>query len=409
MTVTGESTLASESRAGARGVHPIARLVHVAVRTEDPWRLLDAAAAELGRPLGLVGDAGEPLGHAPAGARGRKALTVARSAATTHLLPGRRWTIVPVGAPPARLGVLAVGPADAAGSAPEPLLGPLAELLAEQLRRRALVRAQAATFLRRLIAEPCLDPDRARRDAASLGLALADAYLPALVAWRGPRPRLPVLEGLERQARSLARDGIAATLDGRLVLLHPGEAAAAMEWFERVVRRAREAAPAVAAHAIAADAAVPVCEVSAEVARLSRLWRFGPRTGDRDAVAPARQYALYGLLRDSLADGDVQRFVRERLGPVIDWDRAHGTSLAHVLEAALDHRHHEDAASRCFMHRNTFRHRLRQATELLEDDLSHPDVRLAVHVALKLRHAVDAETGQAAADGSGVRRAVGAP
>jgi hypothetical protein len=214
-----------------------------------------------------------------------------------------------------------------------------------------------------------------------------------------------VLVGVARPARRLARDGIAATLDGRLVLLHPGETAPAMEWFRQVVRRAREAAPA---HAIAADAAVPVCEVSAEVARLSRLWRFGARTGDPDAVAPARQYALYGLLRDSLADGDVQRFVRERLGPVIDWDRAHGTSLVHVLEAALDHRRHEDAASRCFMHRNTFRHRLRQATDLLEDDLAHPDVRLAVHVALKLRHAVDAETGQAAADASGVRRAVGA-
>src|SRR5688572_1376219 len=90
MTVTGESTLAGESRAGGQGVHPIARLVHVAVQTEDPGRLLDAAADELGRPLGLVGDAGEPLGHAPAGAAGRKALTVARSAATTHLLPGRR-------------------------------------------------------------------------------------------------------------------------------------------------------------------------------------------------------------------------------------------------------------------------------------------------------------------------------
>jgi purine catabolism regulator len=101
--------------------------------------------------------------------------------------------------------------------------------------------------------------------------------------------------------------------------------------------------------------------------------------------------------------------VEDCLGPLIAWDREHGSDLLRVLEAALDFPRHDRAASRCFMHRNTFRHRLRQATELLEDDLSHPDVRLAVHVALKLRHAVDAETGQAAADGSGVRRAVGAP
>jgi DNA-binding PucR family transcriptional regulator len=164
----------------------------------------------------------------------------------------------------------------------------------------------------------------------------------------------------------------------------------------------------VAAHAIAADAAVPVCEVGAEVARLSRLWRFGPQAGERDPVSPARRFALYGLLRDGLPDADAQRFVRERLGPLIDWDRAHRTDLLRVLEAALDHRRHEDAADCCFMHRNTFRHRLRQATDLLGDDLAHPDARLAVHIALKLRHAVDAETGHGAADGRVVRRAVGA-
>ena len=64
--------------------------------------------------------------------------------------------------------------------------------------------------------------------------------------------------------------------------------------------------------------------------------------------------------------------------------------------AALDFPRHEKAASRCFMHRNTFRHHLRQATDVLGDDLSDPDVRLAVHVALKLRHVL---TMQAAGGG----------
>jgi hypothetical protein len=36
------------------------------------------------------------------------------------------------------------------------------------------------------------------------------------------------------------------------------------------------------------------------------------------------------------------------------------------------------------MHRNTFRHRLRVAIEILGHDLENPDVRLATHVALKL-------------------------
>jgi hypothetical protein len=41
------------------------------------------------------------------------------------------------------------------------------------------------------------------------------------------------------------------------------------------------------------------------------------------------------------------------------------------------------------MHRNTFRHRLREAEALLGDDPSDPDARLAVHVALRLRKLIN--------------------
>jgi DNA-binding PucR family transcriptional regulator len=51
---------------------------------------------------------------------------------------------------------------------------------------------------------------------------------------------------------------------------------------------------------------------------------------------------------------------------------------------------HDVAAARCFMHRNTFRHRFRDATKILGDNLDDPDVRLAVHVALKLRRVLAA-------------------
>jgi DNA-binding PucR family transcriptional regulator len=43
------------------------------------------------------------------------------------------------------------------------------------------------------------------------------------------------------------------------------------------------------------------------------------------------------------------------------------------------------------MHRNTFRHRLRQAMEFLGDALDDPEVRVAVHVALKLRRVTRAQ------------------
>jgi hypothetical protein len=398
-TPVGERTVAigPQTAAADGSVDPVARLVRVAVQTEDTARLLTAAEEELQRPLGLVGNAGEALAHAPDGEAGRRALAVARSAATTRLLQGRGWTVVRVGATSAPLGVLAIGPAPAAGAAESPLLEVLAELVAEQLKRAVLLRAHAATFVRRLICDPHLDPDRARGEAATLGLTLASAYWPALLAWRGPRPRFDVLEAIDRRAVQLAPGAMTATLDGRLVLLHPGDASAALQWFEAVVRLSRDLAASPPGQAIAADAPAALGDLSDEVARLVHLWRFGPRADDRQPVAWACQYALDGLLRDNVAGRDGQRFVRERLGPLIDWDRAHRTNLVGVLEAALDFPRHEAAASRCFMHRNTFRHHLRQATDVLGDDLSDPDVRLAVHVALKLRHVLGM---QAAAGGA---------
>ncbi|HWT23131.1 MAG TPA: helix-turn-helix domain-containing protein, partial [Solirubrobacteraceae bacterium] len=128
-----------------------------------------------------------------------------------------------------------------------------------------------------------------------------------------------------------------------------------------------------------------------------RLCRLGARAGSAAPVMPAGRLALDRLLWDNLAPADARGFVEDRLGPLMAWDREHGSDLLRVLEAALDFPRHDRAASRCFMHRNTFRHRLKQATDVLEADLEDPDVRLALHVALKLRRGLPAPAARPAA------------
>jgi PucR family transcriptional regulator, purine catabolism regulatory protein len=114
------------------------------------------------------------------------------------------------------------------------------------------------------------------------------------------------------------------------------------------------------------------------------LWRLGPRRDDAP-VLQAEQFALDRLLSQSVDRRAAGAFVDEQLGPLLAYDAEHGGDLAHVLEAGLDFPRHDVAARRCFMHRNTFRHRMRMATSVLGRDLDDPDVRLAVHLALKLR------------------------
>ncbi|MDP9136036.1 MAG: helix-turn-helix domain-containing protein, partial [Actinomycetota bacterium] len=365
-------------------------LVGVAVHSDDSARLVADASLRARCPLALVGQHGEPLGHAPEGTEGRRALAVARAAAHNRLVDAAGWSIVPIRRGPSLLGFLVIGTRRENDAATRVLLDVLPELVAEQLQRVALQRAQRAAFVRRLLSDRRFGAAEARREALSLGVDLAEAYWPAILTWHGITPPASVAEDLARDALSLADGSLTAVLSRRIVLLHPRRAAddddaRQLDWMREIVRRARKLAPSFPAQAIVGEAAVELGAVSAGVAELDALRRLGPRVEGERLLVSAREYALERLFWDNLDGSAARRFVDEQLGPLIDWDREHRTDLLTVLEAELDFPRHDQAARSCFMHRNTFRHRVHQAREVLGDTLEDPDVRLAMHVALKLR------------------------
>jgi sugar diacid utilization regulator len=347
---------------------------------DDLDELLEAAADELHQPLGLVSPAAEALGCAPADDGGRRALAVAEAAARARLAAPPGWRVVRVERGAAPLGFLAVG-----GDAPGPLLEIVSGLLAEQILRIQLVRAHHADFVRRLVHEPFPDVRELRREASALGLRLAGAYWVALLAWRDTPPQGRVADVVP------ARGNGALTVDlgGRVVLLQAAEGREPPEWFEHAVAHARRVAPAAAAQAIVARGPASLAGLSAAVAELEALWRLGARAED-EPLLRAEQFALDRLLLTVARGREARAFVQDLLGPLLEWDARHRGDLVRVLEAGLDHPRHDHAASRCFMHRNTFRHRWRQATEILGHDLTDPDLRLALHVALKLRKVLPA-------------------
>jgi sugar diacid utilization regulator len=369
---------------------PLTLLVGVAVHSDDSARLVADASLRSQRPLALVGQHGEPLGYAPEGAEGRRALAVAHAAAHNRLVDAAGWSIVPIRRGASPLGFLAIGTRQVNDAGTRVLLDVLPELVAEQLQRVALRRAQRAAFVRRLLSDRRFGAAEARREARGLGVDLAEAYWPAILTWHGITPPGSVAEDLARDALSLADGSLTAVSSRRIVLLHPRRAggggdARPLDWMREIVRRARELAPSFPAQAIVGDAAVELGAVSAEVAELDALRRLGPRVEGERLLVSAREYALERLFWDNLDGSAARRFVDEQLGPLIDWDREHRTDLLSVLEAELDFPRHDQAARSCFMHRNTFRHRVHQARDVLGDRLEDPDVRLAVHVALKLR------------------------
>jgi len=380
-----------EAAQGSLG--PLTSLIRVAVHSDDSARLIAEAGLVAGRPLALVGPYGEPLGYVPDGSEGRRALAVARAAARNRLVGATGWSIVPLRRASSSLGFLAIGSHRRGGAEAEALVEVLPELVAEQLHRVALLRAHRDAFVRRLVRDPRFGVQEARREAGNLGLALAGAYWPAILTWHGTAPPVRVIESLARDALSRVEGGLATLLHRRIVLLYPcpadadadADGAEPFSWLAQIVAQAKELAPSSPPQAIVADAPAELARVSGEVARLDALRQLGPGVESSRPVIPLRAYGLIRLFWDNLDAGTARRFVDEQLEQLMTWDREHRTSLLSVLEAALDFPRHDQAASRCFMHRNTFRHRLQQVEEVLGARLDDPNERLAVHVALKLR------------------------
>jgi sugar diacid utilization regulator len=375
-----------ESAAGASRLAPVAMLVRAAVESDDPEQLLAVAASLVGRPLGLAAGSGRPLGAAPDDERGARALEVASTASRSAAGP-RGWSVRPVGDDACFRARLAVGPA----AAREPVethdvLEVLSALLSEQLTRVALKRAQTEVLVRRLVSDPDVTVEQLRFEAEAIGIVLARAYLAAIVVWRGSiAPRM--IDGVRDDAEGRLPDALVARLDRRLIILAPAaNREATVDAVQQVVARLRALAPSSCAQAIIAETGVRPGSLAGCLHDLA-LPEGAPASDDPPVVSAGR-YALERLLRDSLPTGEAARFVEDRLGRLIAWDHRHGSSLLRVLEAALDLPHLDEAARRCYMHRNTFRRHLRQATELLRAELDDPNVRLAVHVALKLRRAL---------------------
>lgn len=375
---------------------PVRSLVRVAVESDEPEQLVATAQHALGKPLGLVGPAGEALGRAPDSDAGERALGIARAAAINRLVAPPGWSIVSVARASSRFGFLAIGDRNGRDEPSPELVELLSTLLADQLQRVALLQGRTRELMRRLVTDSETGPARARHEAASCGLVLADSYWPAILGWPGSPPRPDVADAIDLEARANARGALSVVLERRIILLHPRDRADSgvcpLPWFQRIAERARRLTPSGGSQVIVGEGAVGLAELGAAVAELDALWALGTGARGDQPLVSARHYSLDRLLARLADVAETRDFVVKQIGTLIAWDRRHETNLLDVLEAGLDFERHDTAAARCFMHRNTFRHRFHHALELLGDGLYDPEVRLAVHVALKLRRALESQT-----------------
>ena len=94
------------------------------------------------------------------------------------------------------------------------------------------------------------------------------------------------------------------------------------------------------------------------------------------------ELGIYRLLAAGAGDGEVHAFVREWLGPLIDYDAANRSELVATLWQYYECGGNYDATAHALtIHRSTLRYRLRRIRDLTGHDLGAVESRLNLHVA----------------------------
>lgn len=101
----------------------------------------------------------------------------------------------------------------------------------------------------------------------------------------------------------------------------------------------------------------------------------------------ACEYPKLGIFRmlAAIPDlADVDSFVREWLGSLLDYDARKGADLVHTLTQYLEHGGNYDAtAAQLSVHRSTLKYRLQRIRELTGADLNDPDVHFNLQLATR--------------------------
>jgi DNA-binding PucR family transcriptional regulator len=200
-----------------------------------------------------------------------------------------------------------------------------------------------------------------------------------LVAGKGrARAQDALLHAVRRALRQARQTGLCETWSGQVAVVTAGQA----DW-EQVSR------------AVAADLDGP-CHigVGGPAARPSELSRSLREAGLAQRLqqtllhgSGACDYPKLGIFRllAGMSDlTDVNAFVREWLGRLIDYDTRRKAELVHTLTQYLEHGGNYDAtAAELSVHKSTLKYRLQRIRDLTGLELNDPDVHFNLQLATR--------------------------
>ncbi len=349
--------------------------LHDALTTgAGPRELLSLVGEVCGVPAGLYTSAGDLLGGED---------LRAKDGATVEFDVGRSpWAVLALAAPDRSMAIR---------------LGRLAELCATVVDIRL-----GATFRARQ--RPGADAGLVRMLASGQYLSSADIEVQSRAAglvvrpgWRAvglavdlrlPSSLRPGLNATGEAARSVFGVSVVAEMDREFVVattVRPAELRSRLSAFVDALERELRATVGTAAVRVAAghpvgDAAGLARSLPAalDALHLARRLTLGSRT------VLASDLGVFHLLSSGTADVELERFVQEQLGPLLEHDARHGSDLVQTLDAYLEAGLGKTAAARALgIRRQTLYARLDRIGRLLGGlDIEARQARTALDLAL---------------------------
>lgn len=281
------------------------------------------------------------------------------------------------------LGTIAlIDPATEAGEAEEFTLEHACTALALELAHRRSL-AEVELRLRRELVNDLItgtDDSATYTRAEALGHDLHGMHHVAVVQWQDTPANERFMRAVSRAAQALGMRSLLASRSETAVLIVQGEPRGAALY------------EAVAGELDSRRGAVGIggpCEVTDGLPRsfdqatraLSVRRRSQPPYGATDFD----QLGLYRILARGDDGREVEQFVREWLGHLLDYDVAHGTDLVPTLTQYFDCGGNYDKTARALaIHRSTLRYRLQRIQEVSGRRLNDVESRLNLQVATRI-------------------------
>jgi DNA-binding PucR family transcriptional regulator len=260
-------------------------------------------------------------------------------------------------------------------------------LAMELAHRRSLDEAELR--LRRDLVDDLLagtDDESALSRSQAFGHDLRTPHRVLTIQWSGSAGEAALIEAIERAARKvLDAAALLARRSDCIVAVAPVPAAwaGAHRWDElhqAVAGSLRFTAGAIGVGGLCRSPS----EIPRSYAEAERALKIRLRSAKRDGVTVFDELGIYRLLALGEDDREVQAFVREWLGALLDYDEANGSELVMTLWQYYECGGNYDATARALLvHRSTLRYRLRRIRELTGHDLGAVDNKLNLHVATR--------------------------